>query len=82
MASDTLVMEDSGRFFGSLPEKVFRDLHLPMLRGSLWTASLLVFVDVKKELPVTLMFQPFNFSTQATRAFAYASDEMLQEALP
>ena len=37
-------------------------------------------MDVKKELPVTLMFQPFYFSTQATRAFEYESDEMLQEA--
>ena len=82
MASDTPVMEDFGRLLGSPPEKVYRDLHLPMLRWSLWTAILLVFVDVKKELPVTLIFWPYNFSTLAIRAFAYASDEMLQEALP
>ena len=46
------------------------------------TASLLVFVDVMKELPATLMLQPFNFNTLATRTFAYASDEMLEEAAP
>ena len=76
------VMEDSGRLLGSPPVKILRDLHLPMLRGSLWTASLLVFVDVMKELPATLMLQPFNFNTLATRTFAYASDEMLEEAAP
>ena len=44
------------------------------------TAGLLVFVDVMKELPATLMLQPFNLSTLATRAYGYATEELLREA--
>ena len=62
--------------------KIMRDLYLPMLKGSLWTGALLVFVDVMKELPATLMLQPVNVSTLATRAFAYAAEEMLKQAAP
>jgi iron(III) transport system permease protein len=51
-----------------------------LLRGSLLIALLLVFVDVMKELPATLMLRPFNFNTLATRAYGYASDEMLEPA--
>ena len=43
-------------------------------------AGLLVFVDVMKELPATLMLQPFNFSTLATQAYSYATEELLKEA--
>ena len=52
----------------------------PMLRGSLFTAGLLVFVDVMKELPATLVMRPFNFDTLATQAYTLASDERLAEA--
>ena len=51
-----------------------------MLRGSLLTAALLVFVDVMKELPATLVMRPFNFDTLATQAYTLASDERLAEA--
>jgi hypothetical protein len=44
-------------------------VHLPLLRGSLLTAALLVFVDVMKELPATLVMRPFNFDTLATQAY-------------
>jgi iron(III) transport system permease protein len=57
-----------------------RRVHLPMLRGSLLTACLLVFVDVMKELPATLVMRPFNFDTLATQAYTLASDERLAEA--
>ena len=50
--------------------------------GSLLTALLLVFVDVLKELPATLMLRPFNYNTLAVRAFEMASDERLAEAAP
>ena len=43
-------------------------------------AAVLVFVDVMKELPATLMLQPFNFSTLATRAYSYATEELLKES--
>jgi iron(III) transport system permease protein len=55
-------------------------IHLPLLRGSLLTGALLVFVDVMKELPATLVMRPFNFDTLATQAFTLASDERLAEA--
>jgi iron(III) transport system permease protein len=55
-------------------------VHLPLLRGSLLTAGLLVFVDVMKELPATLVMRPFNFDTLATQAYTLASDERLAEA--
>ena len=51
-----------------------------MLRGSLLTALLLVFVDVLKELPTTLILRPFNFNTLAVRTYELASDERLAEA--
>jgi iron(III) transport system permease protein len=53
-----------------------------MLRGSLLTALLLVFVDVLKELPATLILRPFNFNTLAVRAYELASDERLADSGP
>ena len=55
-------------------------VHVPLLRGSLFTAMLLVFVDVMKELPATLVMRPFNFDTLATQTYTLASDERLAEA--
>jgi iron(III) transport system permease protein len=51
-----------------------------MLRGSLLAAALLVFVDVAKELPATLMLRPFNLETLAVRTYQLAADERLEEA--
>ncbi|PID75316.1 MAG: iron ABC transporter permease [Deltaproteobacteria bacterium] len=59
---------------------ILRRIHLPLLRSSMFTALLLVVVEVMKELPATLMLQPFNYSTLATRAFSYASEEMYKQA--
>ena len=50
------------------------------MRSSLLTALLLVFVDVLKELPATLMLRPFNFNTLAVRAYELAGDERLADA--
>ncbi|MEO1685132.1 MAG: iron ABC transporter permease, partial [Cyanobacteria bacterium J06631_12] len=52
----------------------------PLMTGSLLTAVMLVFVDVMKELPATLVMRPFNFDTLAVRVYQYASDERLVEA--
>jgi iron(III) transport system permease protein len=51
----------------------FFAVHLPLLRPSLIAASLLVFVDAMKELPVTLILRPFDFETLATRVFTLSS---------
>ena len=73
-------MDQAARSLGRRPAEVIRDLHLPLLRTSFLTALLLVFVDVLKELPATLILRPFNFNTLAVRAFELASDERLAEA--
>lgn len=73
-------MDDAARSLGLGQGETLRRVHLPMLRGSLFTAALLVFVDVMKELPATLVMRPFNFDTLATQAYTLASDERLAEA--
>lgn len=73
-------MEAAAQSLGSRPAETLRRVHLPLLRGSLLTAALLVFVDVMKELPATLVMRPFNFDTLATQTFTLAADERLAEA--
>lgn len=73
-------MEDAARSLGCDARRTLTRVHLPLLRGSLLTALLLVFVDVMKELPATLVMRPFDFDTLATRAHVLASDERLAEA--
>jgi iron(III) transport system permease protein len=73
-------MEDVSRSLGKNTWQTLKQVHLPLLRGSVLAAGMLVFVDVMKELPATLMLQPFNFSTLATRAYGYATEELLKEA--
>ena len=60
---------------------VLQRVHLPLLRGPLVVGSLLVFVDVVKELPLTFALRPFDFDTLSVRVFQYASDERLGAAL-
>lgn len=57
-------------------------VYLPLMRGSVATALLVVFVDCVKELPATLLLRPFNFNTLATRVYELASLERLGEAAP
>ena len=73
-------MDDASRCLGFGKWGTLRRVHIPILRGSLLTAGLLVFVDVMKELPATLVMRPFNFDTLATQAHTLASDERLAEA--
>lgn len=73
-------LEQAARSLGSRSSEVLWRVHLPMLRGTLFTALLLVFVDVLKELPATLILRPFNYNTLAVKAYELASDERLAEA--
>ncbi len=57
-------------------------VYMPMIRGSVATALLLVFVDSVKELPATLLLRPFGFNTLATRVYDQASLENLGQAAP
>lgn len=73
-------IDNAGRSLGLNASGVLYRLHLPMMKGTLLTALLLVFVDVLKELPATLILRPFNFNTLAVRAYEMASDERLADA--
>ena len=73
-------MDDAARSLGYRPWQVLRNVHMPIMRGSLLTAVLMVFVDVLKELPATLILRPFDFNTLAVRAYELASDERLADA--
>ncbi|MBI5166014.1 MAG: iron ABC transporter permease [Magnetospirillum sp.] len=73
-------MEAAARTLGETALGTLRRVHLPLVRTSLLSAVLLVFVDVMKELPATLIMRPFNFDTLATRTFTLASDERLADA--
>ncbi len=75
-------LDGAARSLGCTPLDVLRKIHIPLLRSSVLTAMLIVFVDVLKELPATLILRPFNFNTLAVRAFELASDERLVDAAP
>lgn len=75
-------MDEAARSMGLSGGAILWRVHIPMLRGSLLTALLLVFVDVLKELPATLILRPFNFNTLAVRAYELASDERLADSGP
>ena len=72
----------AARSLGRSQGGVLREVHVPLIRGSVTTAVLLVFVDCTKELPATLLLRPFNFNTLATRVYEQASLENLEQAAP
>ena len=80
LARVTPSMDAAAKSLGCGPGETLRRVHVPLLSGSLFTAALLVFVDVMKELPATLVMRPFNFDTLATQTFILAADERLAEA--
>jgi iron(III) transport system permease protein len=74
------VMDEVAKTAGMVPANIVKRIHMPMMRGSLLTALLLVFVDVLKELPATLILRPFNFNTLAVRTYELANEELLADA--
>jgi len=80
LAKITPSMDQAARSLGHTPAQTLWRVHLPLLRGSALTAGLLVFIDVMKELPATLVMRPFNFDTLATQTYTLAADERLAEA--
>ena len=73
-------LDDAARSLGYSPTRTLVKVHAPLMTSSLLTAIMLVFVDVMKELPATLVMRPFNFDTLAVRVYQYASDERLADA--
>jgi len=72
----------AARSLGRSRRGVLAAIYLPLMRASVGTALLLVFVDCVKELPATLLLRPFNFSTLAVRVYEEASLEHLPQAAP
>jgi iron(III) transport system permease protein len=80
LAKVTPSMDDAARSLGLGAAATLRRVHAPLLRSSLLTAGLLVFVDTMKELPATFALRPFNFDTLAVAAYHLTKDERLAEA--
>lgn len=75
-----LAVDETARLLGGGSQRLFVELHAPLLRRSALAAALLVFVDTMKELPATLVLRPFDSDTLAVVAFQLARDERLAEA--
>lgn len=72
----------AARSLGRTAGGALREVYVPLIRGSVGTALLLVFVDCVKELPATLLLRPFNYNTLATRVYEKASLEQIGQAAP
>jgi iron(III) transport system permease protein len=73
-------LDNASRSLGYGATNTLWRIHTPLMSGGLLTSAMLVFVDVMKELPATLVIRPFNFDTLAVRVYQYSSDERLIEA--
>lgn len=73
-------MRSASRTLGETEAGTVRRVETPLASGALFTAALLVFIDVLKELPATVILRPFGFDTLAVMADYYAKDERLGEA--
>jgi len=80
IAQVTHNVDAASRVLGQTAAGTIRRVHVPLLTPSLLTAALIVFVDVVKELPATLIMRPFNWDTLAVQAHRLASDERLEGA--
>jgi iron(III) transport system permease protein len=73
-------MDDAAKSLAYTPAQILLRVHLPLMKATVLTAFLIVFVDVMKELPATLILRPFDFNTLAVRAFELAGDERLADS--
>jgi len=80
MGRITRSIDEAALAMGLSGRAILRRVHLPMLKGSLLTAATLVFVDVMKEMPITLMTRPFGWDTLAVRIFEMTSEGQWERA--
>lgn len=73
-------IDESTSLLGKNTGTLLTKIHFPLLRPAVIAALILVFIDISKELPLTLILRPFNFETIATQAFQFATDEMVIES--
>ncbi len=82
MTKTSVTLDEASRSLGTSNRRTLFKILLPVIHPGILAGGLLVFIDVLKELPLTLILRPFNFDTLAVRAFEYASDERVPEAAP
>ena len=73
-------MDESSYLLGYSKFKTFTKVHIPYLKNSVFLISILIAIEIIKELPITLILRPFNFETFATTAYIYASQDLLEAA--
>ena len=73
-------IDESSYILGYSKFRTFRKIHFPYLKNSIFLISILIAIEIIKELPITLILRPFNFDTFATKAYAYASQDLLEAA--
>ena len=73
-------IDESAYLLGYSKFKTFRNIHLPYLKNSVLLIGILLTIEIIKELPITLIMRPFNFETFATKAYIYASQDLLEAA--
>ena len=73
-------VDESSYLLGFSKIKTFTKIHLPYLKNSFILISILISIEIIKELPMTLILRPFNFETFATQAYLYASQDLLEAA--
>ena len=73
-------IDDSAYLLGYSKYKTFKKIHLPYLKNSIFLIGILIAIEIIKELPITLILRPFNFETFATKAYAYAAQDLLEAA--
>ncbi len=71
---------EAARSLGAAPSRILRDVYVPLLRPGLVTALLLVFVDVMKEMPATLILRPFGWDTLAVRIYQMTAEGQWERA--
>ena len=70
-------IDDTGKNLGLGPFSLLQKVHLPINKFALLSAFIVAFIDILKELPITLILSPFNFDTLATQTYEFAVEEML-----
>jgi len=80
LARVTPNMDGAARMLGASSWGVLRRVHAPLIAGGVLSAAIMVFVEIMKELPATLLMRPFDFNTLAVQTYQFASDERLAEA--
>ncbi|MDG1687968.1 MAG: iron ABC transporter permease [Gammaproteobacteria bacterium] len=73
-------LDMAAKSMGKSNQQLLFSIHIPLIRKSISTAVLLVFIECMKELPAALLLRPFNFDTLATYVYQYVSDEQLEQA--